>query len=166
MAKDIPHHMRRYRLRASLTQGEMARLVGGQSPATVCQYEGFSREPDLRTALAYQLIFGVPVHRLFPGVYHEVEKAVTKRAHRLSDELGKVTGTPGAWHKKKTLDALRRPKADELEHNICRETLSENHECLPSPHRCPVSPMSSFMDRGSRSTGVLSGPRPTRTPRA
>ena len=88
MTKHMPHYIRRYRLRAGLTQGEMTHLLGNESPATVCQYEGLTREPDLRSALAYHVVFGVPLHELFPGIYDHVENEVTNNASgglRLND---------------------------------------------------------------------------------
>ncbi len=157
MTKHMPHYIRRYRLRAGLTQGEMSRLLGNESPATVCQYEGMRREPDLRSALAYHVLFGVPIHELFPGIYDHVEKEVTKRAAELSGRLGEGNGTPGAWHKRKTLRAIARPKANTAEINVCPQKASENHESSQSHHSCPVSPMSSLTDHGSRSIGVSNG---------
>ena len=40
-----------------------------------------------RAALACQIVFGVPAHELFPGIYAEVEKIVTERACLLSEQL-------------------------------------------------------------------------------
>lgn len=111
MAEHMAHYMRRYRLRAGLTQGEMAQLLGSQSPATVCQYEGLSREPDLRSALAYQVIFGVPAKELFPGIYQEVEEAVTQRAHKLREQFGEARNNAGMSHKREALGAISAPKA-------------------------------------------------------
>jgi len=102
MINHMPHYVRRHRLRATLTQKEMAFLLGCQSPATVCQYEGRKREPDLRTALAYQAAFNVPVETLFPGIRQEVEQAVRLRAKDLSMQL--TRSTPASSHKR---DAIR-----------------------------------------------------------
>lgn len=110
----MPHYVRRHRLRAALTQREMANLLGCQSAATVCQYEAHKREPDLRTALAYQATFGVAVAALFPGIYREVEQKVLRRAGRLAEQLGK--DVPGRVHKRAALHAIlaanRPAKAD------------------------------------------------------
>ena len=114
MTKHMPHYIRRYRLRAGLTQGEMSHLLGSQSPGTVSHYEGLSREPDLRSALAYQVIFGVPAKELFPGIYQEVEQAVTKRAQKLSDTLGDAQEKAGTSHKKEALDAISDVKSGSL----------------------------------------------------
>jgi len=104
MAYHMPHYVRRHRLRAALTQREMAHLLGCQSPATVCQYEARKREPDLRTALAYQVAFGVPIETLFSGLHREVEQDVLKRADRLSKQLQK--DTPSLAHKREALRSI------------------------------------------------------------
>ena len=106
MAEHMPHYVRRYRLRAALTQKEMAHLLGCKSPATVCQYEARKREPDLRTALAYQVVFGVPVEELFPGIHREVEQEVLSRADRLSKMLTGTNGTPALSHKRKAVGSI------------------------------------------------------------
>jgi transcriptional regulator with XRE-family HTH domain len=106
MADPIPHYARRYRLRAGLTQKELAQLLGNRSPATVCQYEAQKREPDLRTALAYQLIFGVPIEQLFPGIRREVEQAVLARADRLAQALTDARKTLALAHKREALRAI------------------------------------------------------------
>lgn len=126
MANHIPHYLRRFRLRAALTQREMAHLLGARSPATVCQYEARKREPDLRTALAYQVAFGVPLAELFPGIHREVEQEVLTRADRLAKQLGSTNSTPALSHKRRTVDAIvaATPKlatGDQPQTNVCMQ---------------------------------------------
>jgi transcriptional regulator with XRE-family HTH domain len=97
MADHMPHYTRRYRLRAGLTQKEMAHLLGSRSPATVCQYEARKREPDLRTALAYQVVFGLPVDKLFPGI---------RRAQHLAQKLSSTRSGASQTHKRQALSAI------------------------------------------------------------
>ena len=106
MTIHMPHYLRRYRLRAALTQKEMAHLLGCQSPATVCQYEARKREPDLRTALAYQVVFGLPVDALFPGIHREVEGKVLIRAGLLSEQMTGAKFTPALSHKRKAVGSI------------------------------------------------------------
>jgi DNA-binding XRE family transcriptional regulator len=106
MINHMPHYVRRYRMRAALTQKEMAHLLGCQSPATVCQYEARKREPDLRTALAYQVVFGMPVDELFPGIHREVEQEVLIRADRLSEQLTAAKDAPALSHKRKAVGSI------------------------------------------------------------
>ena len=118
MAKDTSHYIRRYRLRSGLTQGEMSELLGNRSGGTVYNYEAFLREPDLRAALAYRVITGVPVEELFGGIYQDVRQQVTKRAHQRLEQLGTAAGNPAAWYKRKVLTAIPRKNARELEPTI------------------------------------------------
>jgi hypothetical protein len=50
----------------------------------VSRDESFDREPGLRAALAYEVIYGKPVRELFAGLYEEVEQDVAKHARLLS----------------------------------------------------------------------------------
>ena len=50
----------------------------------VCRDENLAREPNLRMALAYEVIYGQPVRDLFAGLYQEIEKEVAERAKVLT----------------------------------------------------------------------------------
>jgi DNA-binding XRE family transcriptional regulator len=81
------NHLRRYRKRGALTQEEIAFLLGAGCGTKVSRHERSARPPSLQTALAYQAIFGVPVHELFPSDYREAVAAVQGRAARLSQKV-------------------------------------------------------------------------------
>ena len=81
------NHLRRYRKRGALTQEEIALLLCARCGTKVSRYERSARPPSLWTALAYQAIFGVPVHELFPGEFQEAVTAVRGRAELLSRRL-------------------------------------------------------------------------------
>ena len=85
-------YLRTYRKRGGLTQDEMAFLLGCQSGAKISRFERLARQPNLETALACQVLFGVPAHELFPGVFAEVEKTVTERARQLMARLRTARG--------------------------------------------------------------------------
>lgn len=86
----LPNYLRTYRKRAGLTQDEMAYLLGCRSGAKVSRYEHFSRQPNLKTVFAYQIIFHVPADKLFPGIYHEIEDITSERTKLLSHRLEKA----------------------------------------------------------------------------
>ena len=65
----------------------MAFLLGYRSGTKISRFECLARHPNLETALACQVVFGVPAHELFPGIYAEVERIVTERARLLSGRL-------------------------------------------------------------------------------
>ena len=94
MAARIISYLRTYRKRGGLTQDEMAFLLGCQSGAKLSRFERLARQPNLETALACQVVFGIPAHELFPGVFAEVERTVTERAHVLSGRLQAKRGRP------------------------------------------------------------------------
>ncbi len=102
------------RKRHGLTQGDMAfLLLGSKDGAGVSRYERGAREPNFRTALAWQAIFGIPAHELFPGIYEEVEQEVRQRAHLLSERLEASKANRSGWYKRKLLATIGPRKEDE-----------------------------------------------------
>ena len=67
--------------------------------------------------IACQVVFGIPAHELFPGVFAEVEKTVTERARQLSVRLQEERGpgSSGVRHKLAMLReiAAQRPPNDQ-----------------------------------------------------
>ena len=83
----LPNYLRTNRKRLSLTQEEVAFLLGfrGMSRgAKVCRDEKFNREPNLRAALAYEAIYQKPIRELFAGLFERIEREVTGRAKILT----------------------------------------------------------------------------------
>jgi len=68
------------RKRLTLSQNEVAFLLGTNSGGQVCRNERFVREPNLETALTYEVIYKRSVSELFPGLYQKVEQEVAERA--------------------------------------------------------------------------------------
>ena len=89
MPKRFHNYVRTYRKRDSLTQDELAFLLGASSGAKLSRIERLSRPPSLKLALACQVIFGVPAHELFEGLFTEVEQKVTERARTLAQKITK-----------------------------------------------------------------------------
>ena len=88
MSRRINNHLRRYRRRAGLSQREVAFLLGRSAPSIVSRHEQCARQPTLETALAYEVIHGVPLSDLFPGKYRKVENKVLIRARVLKRVVG------------------------------------------------------------------------------
>jgi DNA-binding XRE family transcriptional regulator len=100
----LPHHLRANRIRLSLSQDEVAFLLGAQSGIQVSRHEHFACIPTLQVALAYEAMFKRSVSELFGGLYQEAEKEVAKRAKQL---LQQVSGTdPAILQKRETLADL------------------------------------------------------------
>lgn len=82
-----PNYLRSKRKQFSLTQEEVAFLLGAKGidrAGKVSRDEGSLRTPTLESALAYEAIYGKPVRELFAGLYERVAKEVSSRARILS----------------------------------------------------------------------------------
>jgi transcriptional regulator with XRE-family HTH domain len=93
--KKLSNYLRTIRLRAGLSQDEVAALLGVTGGSEVSRHETFRRLPNLTTALRYEAIFGVPVRELFAGEYKKVEQEVQARAEELARRVS-VPGPKGA----------------------------------------------------------------------
>ena len=83
----LENYLRTYRKRSGLTQREVAFLVGCRNGAQVSRYEKRRRLPPLRTALACEAAFGVPVSELFAGLREAAGQAVGERMLALRSKL-------------------------------------------------------------------------------
>lgn len=88
--RKLQNYLRTYRKRFGLTQKEVAYLLGCTKAAKVSRYECFARLPSLKTALAYEAVFGVPVAELFAGIYQDIERATSRRARVLAHKKQKA----------------------------------------------------------------------------
>jgi transcriptional regulator with XRE-family HTH domain len=86
-ARKLPNYLRTHRRRVGYSQEDLACLLGGKEGNKISRYERRECLPSLKTALAYEAIFGVPVQELFAGVYEEVEKNVHIQAEALAFKL-------------------------------------------------------------------------------
>jgi hypothetical protein len=84
----------------------VAFLLGCRTGAKVSRYEQFSRQANIRTVFAYEVIFRVPASDLFPGVYQKVEKATRARARLLARKLADAKPRRMAARKLAILESL------------------------------------------------------------
>jgi transcriptional regulator with XRE-family HTH domain len=87
VSEKLSNYLKAERKRTGLSQKEVAFLLGCTSGAKVSRYERFHREPTLRTALAYEALFHVPVAELFAGMAEETQRDTRRRARRLTRRL-------------------------------------------------------------------------------
>lgn len=106
MSSPLPNYLLAHRKRLSLSQKEVAFLLGAESGAKTCRYERFAREPSLRTALAYEAIFHKPVRELFAGLYQTMEGEVAGRAKTLARQASDQKVNGPITSKQATLAAL------------------------------------------------------------
>lgn len=87
MSEAYRSFLRSYRRRSGLTQSELAYLVGLSDGSCVSKFECLRREPDLKTAMACEVILQVSAQDLFPDTARKVELQVRQRADVLYQKL-------------------------------------------------------------------------------
>ena len=83
MEQKYPHYLRSFRRRASLSQRDVAFLLGVKAISKISRYERNVTLPPIVTALAYEAITGKPVAQLFDGTYERIRAVVRQRAAEL-----------------------------------------------------------------------------------
>ena len=91
----LSNYLRTHRKRLTLSQEEVGFLLGasGESKGSkVSRNEDPKYVPELKTAIAYEVIYGKPVRELFAGLYEQIEQEISERAkvlsHRTTGKLG------------------------------------------------------------------------------
>ena len=77
--------LRRHRKQWALTQQQVAELIGLRARSVVSSYELGHGTPNLRSALALELVYGIPLTALFPTLSCEIEDDVMRRALKLDE---------------------------------------------------------------------------------
>lgn len=94
MKKKFHCYLRTYRRRWGFTQVELAHLLGCKSGPMISRIEQGKRRPSLRIALACYIIFDVPPHELFPGMFSRIEKCILKRTWDLYERIQGDSSAP------------------------------------------------------------------------
>jgi len=102
----LENYLRTYRKRSSLSQDEVAFLLGCQNGTKVSRYERLGRKPNLETLFAYEVVFGAPARELFAGAYQKVEKKILNRTQLLTRKLNRATPDRMATRKLQILKAI------------------------------------------------------------
>ncbi len=87
MVKRLKTLLRTYRRSSSLTQRELAYLLGLKDGAAISRVERSQRTPSIQIARACALVFGLRANELFPHLFAEVHEALRRRANDLYEEL-------------------------------------------------------------------------------
>lgn len=75
--------VRTHRRRWALTQREVATLLGFESRTSVSRIEQGKHVPNLETALALEVVFGVAPREMFPSIFGEIEEQVMRQSLEL-----------------------------------------------------------------------------------
>ena len=87
MTAILDSYLRTHRRRSGLTQDELGSLLGHRSGGIISVLERSGRDLRLREAYAFELIFGITAHELFPHIRTNVLVDVTARVRERYDEL-------------------------------------------------------------------------------
>lgn len=79
----LTNYLRTHRRRTGLTQDDVAVLLGARSGALVSRHETGERRPVLRTAIAYEIVLGISIRRIYAGVHSKLAMGVRVRATRM-----------------------------------------------------------------------------------
>jgi transcriptional regulator with XRE-family HTH domain len=108
MAHKHPHYLRSFRRLASLSQRDVAFLLGVKAISKISRYERNVTLPPIITALAYEAISGKPVGRLFEGTYDRIRAIVRQRAAELLKNTPRTTHSAQATRRKQSLQSIAR----------------------------------------------------------
>ncbi len=84
-------YLRTHRRVWGLTQRELASLLGFQSAAHISRIENGKRAPTVESALACQVLFGIPPAAMFPHAYEAVEERVIRDVYERHLALAETT---------------------------------------------------------------------------
>ena len=126
MAERLPTYLRTYRKRSGLTQDEFSRLLGCESGVSVCEYERLRKVPTLEKAIACEVVTGVSVEELFPGIYKKALENVVLRARTMSRELPEDDMTPKVKLKRGRLEAILARFKEEHKNNVWKTEVANS----------------------------------------
>ena len=108
MSQRHSNSLKPHRKRSGFTQGELAYLLGLKEHSAISRFEQGHREPSLRTAFAYRLLFDRGLEQLFPQVHAEVCAELASRTEQLSKQIARGGHNPKCSYKLQKLAALQR----------------------------------------------------------
>lgn len=108
MSRDKPNYLRTFRMRAGLTQQEVAFLLGLSNRKAVSRFERTGQGMALEQMLALQIIFDVSVQELYSSLHLKVEQLALTRVQVLIQKLEREADSKKNRYKRKTLAVMER----------------------------------------------------------
>lgn len=108
MPRSIPNHIRSHRKRWRLSQKELAILTGFKSREFISQIERFLIQPSVRFMIVCEVIFDIPVKKLFPGLFDDLAEDVLNECEILLDRIKSDNGSDATEKRKLMLKLLQR----------------------------------------------------------
>lgn len=81
------NYLKAHRRESGLSQRELGNLIGTGS-GQVSRHERSTSVPPLAAALAYELIFHVPVSTIFIGICDSIKQDIEDKLRQLEEDLG------------------------------------------------------------------------------
>ena len=106
-------YLRMHRRKWGLSQRELGRLLGYQSPTPISRIEGSKCSPGMEVALASQVLFGVPPDAMFPQYFGEIEERTMQRIYLFHEELINTTSLPALRKRELMRQALSRATGED-----------------------------------------------------
>jgi transcriptional regulator with XRE-family HTH domain len=100
--------LRMHRRVWGLTQKELAKLLGLRSQGHMADVENSKCAPTVRSALACQVLFGIPPATMFPHLYDRVEERVVREVYERHEALSDTTSPKGLRKRDLFAQALHR----------------------------------------------------------
>lgn len=91
MPDPLKVQLRALRRATGLMQEDFAHLLGFKNVSSVSRIEQAEREPDIRTAFAFEYALGAPASTLFTSLFGEVVRVVSARARERLDALSRFS---------------------------------------------------------------------------
>lgn len=88
----LGNDLRTHRKRSGLTQRELGLFLGYEDEGAVSRHERSKTVPPLIAALAYEVIFRVPVSALFPGLHAQVTRTMEGNLAAFEEDLQQRNG--------------------------------------------------------------------------
>ncbi len=89
--EQIGNYLRSHRRTSGLSQRELARIVGYLTRFQVARHEQSSAVPVLMIAIAYEVVFRVPLREIFSGLYRTIEARIEHELDDIEQELHEST---------------------------------------------------------------------------
>jgi DNA-binding XRE family transcriptional regulator len=110
----LANYVRVHRKKTGLSRRDLSLLLGYVGEGQVPRHERLSSLPPLTVAVAYEIVFRVPIAELFPGLRGRVEQEIERRLDvlraKLEQESGKDRHSATTAHKLEWI-AMRRESA-------------------------------------------------------
>jgi transcriptional regulator with XRE-family HTH domain len=88
------NYLKAFRRKSGLSQQDLGRLLGYRDAGQVSRHERATSTPPLAAAIAYELIFGVPVTSMFAGMRGEIARDVEAKLKEMKATLESGSVSP------------------------------------------------------------------------